>query len=506
LTALTMSLLNCRENEGQREGIAKLTVVSDNNTMKPSATLSFRNGFHEGDTQQMSQRKQRREIDKAIAHLMAYLEQNDTWGERFDEFLSHMMAPVADRLAISVDEVEAYLLDGPYGNLAWGYLFEALATSPWDGEEHSMVDVYLKQRGWREGPAGRRYLQALNSARIALWEVTDVKVGAYVEIRPFGSHDQPTQVKEKSATEALHPWDCLAARVLRLDGSHLFAGGMLPLTPTEAASVQRVLDSVPAEFKELLQMAVDDGDLNALPDNIDDRVASEVQSQLPEIAFTVWALAVYHDDNPPLPQLFNMDDEPIQLTRQRFPIRGERHQIEAALDGSPVLNGDAEAGWSWFPKPFAAIADDEQVNIHGHIFLNESAVELETNSRERAERGNVLLATLLGDLVDTPLTVHENLADHLDTDMDSDSACDLNASPEVQAVLQSHLTQHYRQTLDEPIPMLDNKTPRECARDPERQAEVIRWLKFLENSDQRSPQPGYDFSWMWEELNLEPGS
>jgi hypothetical protein len=50
--------------------------------------------------------------------------------------------------------------------------------------------------------------------------------------------------------------------------------------------------------------------------------------------------------------------------------------------------------------------------------------------------------------------------------------------------------------------MLNGKTPRACAADPQTRHEVVEWLKYLENTDQHSPQSAYDFSWMWEELGL----
>ncbi|MEQ9397458.1 hypothetical protein [Haliea sp.] len=63
---------------------------------------------------------------------------------------------------------------------------------------------------------------------------------------------------------------------------------------------------------------------------------------------------------------------------------------------------------------------------------------------------------------------------------------------EVQKVLSAQLTSHYRKTLDEPIPMLNGLSPRQCAADPALQDEVVCWLKQLENSNERSPGLAYD--------------
>jgi hypothetical protein len=172
------------------------------------------------------------------------------------------------------------------------------------------------------------------------------------------------------------------------------------------------------------------------------------------------------------------------------------------LNASAVLQQEPTEGrWVWFPRPYADIALEERVSIQGHIALTETALTLETNSVARAERGRHLLSSLLGDSVGTPLTVHENLARLVEDVEPMPLTSDVPA--DVQAALAAQLTTHYRRTLDEAIPMLNGKTPRECAADPALQAGVIGWLKTLENASERASQFNYDFSWMWDELHLE---
>ena len=175
--------------------------------------------------------------------------------------------------------------------------------------------------------------------------------------------------------------------------------------------------------------------------------------------------------------------------------------VVKALDSSPVLERETDDGlWAWFPKPYEDISPEERVSVLGHIELKDTSLQLDTNSVARVERGGKMLASLLGSLVGSPLTVHEN--PELFSEGESiDFGTEL--PPELQEAMDAHLTTHYRQTLDEAIPMLNGKTPRECAADPALRNDVIGWLKYMENSDKRSPQPSYDFTWMWNELNLE---
>ena len=451
----------------------------------------------------MSNRKQRREIDKAIQHLMQFQVEQEPWSHLMEGFLSEMFTPLANRYDFSVADAENRIMTSDYSFMAYDYIFEEFATVAWDGAPNNLIEEYLQHRGWREGTHGRRFLRALGSSELKLWEIVAVKPGASVDIRRYGSDAKPIRVKEQSASESLQTWDCIAARVLRVDGHPMFAGGMLSFTPPEAQVIERALSRAGKDLRELLIDAQKAGELENLPDDLEASIEAEMRDRFADVAFTVWALGIIEAEDRPMPQLFNMDNEPIELTRLRFPLVGQRDLVEEALNHSPVLTDGAEDSWAWYPKPIADISDDEaRVPILGHIWLKDAALELEVNSAPRAERGRAFIHTLVGEHLGEPLTVHDNLAMALEEGV-HEPDIDLNAAPEVQAALQAHLTAHYRQTLDEPIPMLNDKSPRDCAADPATRYEVIEWLKYLENTDQRSGQSDYDFTWMWQELGLE---
>jgi hypothetical protein len=450
----------------------------------------------------MSERKNRREIDKAIRHLIEYDGPNNEWATRLEALVDEFLAPVADKLDLTLDEASDFFFDGPFGHMAFGFVFEEYATVPWDNDEHTLIDAYMKHRGWREGTAGRRYLQAMGESELKFWEITAVKPGAYVDIREYGSNKKSIRVKEKAATESLHQWDGLAARVLPMGNGNMFSGALLPFSPEVAGRVQSVLASVPDNMRQMMQDLVASGEIDDLPDNMDEQALEAVYSELPHITFQLWAVDTYLRANRSPPELRNMDDEPIELTQLRFPLRGERSLVEKALDSSPVLERQSDDGcWSWFSKPFEDILPEERVSILGHIELKDTSLQFDANSVARVERGGKLLSSLLGNLVGSPLTVHVNQ----ELMSEDDEAIDFGAElpPELQEAMNTHLTAHYRQTLDDSIPMLNGKTPRECAADPALRNDVIGWLKSMENSGKRSPQPSYDFTWMWDELNLE---
>ena len=145
----------------------------------------------------------------------------------------------------------------------------------------------------------------------------------------------------------------------------------------------------------------------------------------------------------------------------------------------------------------------------GSVELRDRSVLLTANSLERAQRGRDLITAVLGELVRAPLIETETPAQALAARTSDESAPrrDLDLEPEEEtAIVHAAMDQHYRQLLDQPIPMLDGKTPRKAARTKAGRVKVVAWLKYLENGAARrtpdDPMATYDLSWLWAELSL----
>ena len=80
--------------------------------------------------------------------------------------------------------------------------------------------------------------------------------------------------------------------------------------------------------------------------------------------------------------------------------------------------------------------------------------------------------------------------------------------PEVESqIVTEFYDRHYRETLDQPIPMLGDTSPRVAAKTPEGKEKIAAaWLKVLETGEARMRQSRaiepYDFAWMWQELGV----
>lgn len=456
------------------------------------------------NTNSMSNRKHRREIDKAVGNLIDFAERQDVWRERLDDAFSQFLGPLADTLRVD----EQTLVDEFEGSGFWptvfGFVFEDFASASWDNEPRSMIEEYLQRRGWREAAYARRYLQAINDAEIRFWEVVSVKPGFSVDVRPHGTESKAVRVMEKSASESLHQWDCLAARIVTMDGKRMFTGALLSFPPSEAERVYRVMakarDHLIEQFHDLLR----EGEIPELPEDLEQLADDEMEANLPDVLFRIWGAYVYNAVQNVMPQLRNMDGEDLQLVTLRFPVRASLEDMQEKLDSLPDLERrEDETLWVWNSTAEDQDAKDTQTYVWGHVSLKGSSLELSVNSNERSERGKHWLSESLGDLVGEPLVIYDNIDAQMSDAKPRGDGLDINSTPEGQAIIKQFMDKHYRQTLNEPIPMLNDKSPRECAADPSLHKQVVLWLKYLENQAAGVASQPYDFSWIWKELDLE---
>jgi hypothetical protein len=141
------------------------------------------------------------------------------------------------------------------------------------------------------------------------------------------------------------------------------------------------------------------------------------------------------------------------------------------------------------------------------VSLKGQELVLETNSRERLERGGALMAEALGALLGEPMVAIKSTEEMLDEERPRKALPKSGLSREEETeIILAYMDRHYRGCLDEPLPMLDGKTPREAAGAEASRAKVAEWLKLIENGEARRAAgggpPAYDTSWMWEELGI----
>src|SRR5208337_3048076 len=226
---------------------------------------------------------------------------------------------------------------------------------------------------------------------------------------------EPVLVSERSATKALKTWDRIAARMVEHNGKMTMARGLLPFTLEASEGLfSRLRNCSPDAAAKRPGGASKAGALNGWRGSDDDmrRAAPLFTSAW---LFDVLPQALRTDP----PKLFNSDGDEILFHRVNFPLTeaASADEIAARLDQLADLRRSSATFWNWLGERAASGAMaksgkgitfnskmEDGSPVLGTIELNELFVLFEANSPARAQRGTVMLAAALGDLVGSPLT------------------------------------------------------------------------------------------------------
>lgn len=146
--------------------------------------------------------------------------------------------------------------------------------------------------------------------------------------------------------------------------------------------------------------------------------------------------------------------------------------------------------------------------VLGTITLKALALDADITSTRCVEELQSRPVELFGELGRLPLTPHQTLeqvmADHRENGPAPEA---LGLPPEAESHLLAEIfDQHHRGTLDQPIGMLDDRTPRKVGKTPQGREQVAARLKDLEHGETKTRAgreiPLYHFSWMWKELGI----
>ncbi len=450
----------------------------------------------------------------AIRELTAWIGDNALWSGRLSDVLEEHFLPVAEQAGL--DPEEAWEALGEFTGPVYGAALEDLCTRRYDDPPQNLVADFLRKRSFRLPPLAKSYLEALRDSAPGIYEAVAVQPGHGVTIRDLLTGGEPIEVIEVSGSRQIVQWDRLAARVIEHGGKRVFTGGVFPLTRD---GCKTLTDGLKALLHELAEKA------GVPAEAFHGEVANVMREAAPKLGGLRIAqiLASLHR---PLPKLINRDGDPYEFVEARYALTsGERRDVIARLDAGPGLQrtGARPASWDWVAKasehPSRASSAGEGYALDTHpdgdtgrvvlanVALSGKQLELSVNSRRRLESARAFIEPLLAGLIGEPEVAIKSVEDAMAEKRDAPASPRRAVPKRVErAVTQRYLDSHYRGWMDEKIPALGGKSPREAARDFEGREQLAALLKELENREARRARDtgvGYDARWLWQELGIE---
>ena len=434
-----------------------------------------------------------------ISNLLTFIGKDSIWRERLHDVVAEHLMPALTEFEINDDDMSD-ILGEPWPGVLWGCGFEDFLGRHYGKD--NIVDLYLKRRGWNETSPNRDYFTALRDTPVSLYEITNVKPGASMVLKDLLGGREAITVVEKSATQSLNKWDKIVVRVIAEGDQHIISGALLAFSP----------DAVEILFDGLRHtLGLDESAVIAL--------SKEQLHKCAPIFTSAWLfdtlpLAMY-----PQQQTFlNSDGDEVMFHDLRFQLAPGvlQKDIRERLKDIKNLIPDGARYWNWVApirkrttNEAEGLMLDTQIDgktILGTLELKGKALLIGVNSSNRAAKIEALVTKATGDLLQTPLTTIRTVEQMMEEEHPDD--LEENALPPeiAQQIAHEFMDNHYRETLDTPVPALGNKTPRKAVKSAAGRAQVVEWLKQIENrSAQRDDSAigEYDFGWMWQELGLQ---
>jgi hypothetical protein len=352
------------------------------------------------------------------------------------------------------------------------------------------AQAFAAKRGKRLDPVTHRYMEAGVPAPFSFHEVLACEPGRGFRLKDL-LLGETRYVFEASASEEAARGDILYASVVEVDGVALVEGcGPILIPPVEKPRIIALRAALaprgePVDRDRLRQR---DADVRRLYLEIADRLL-----------------------NPSLPTLQNTDGEPIEMRTLGYEVPSAREAFDALKDlaaGEPdetLLSEavfDQSGGLSRVEFPWLAAGNAMHKSwnntVLGTLRIDGTRLTAEVNSAARAQRLSELIAARLGDrarklpevvrsmqsLLRRARTPQQEAADR----RAAEESAQLNSRPEVQALIAEMTRKHYREWVDQPVPALGNRTPRQAMRSANgREAVEALVLQIERDADRMHP-------------------
>ena len=425
-----------------------------------------------------------RKADELLQSTMAYFEENfdkeliaDAWGEFYGldgDFEGNPYTDMFFRWFLFY-----WLLDEDFDILK-----ETIYPSP-----ETIGARFLKENKDKMDSLSIRVLEATLSDPLSFWQVIAVEPDKGLLLKDL-ILGRERFVEELSGSQQLKKWDILLANMQELDGIfvlNITGPYMLPSSIIETIKEEFYIDSEENAINQLFDLDLD---------------LIDFYQEIIEEMFTASE-----------PEFRNMDGKELIFTKSTYVIEATKRQeiIDSIMAIEDVfenvgLDSSNNESFLWVGVP-ENISQMKKV-IKGHVKIAPDRLVTECNSSERDNQLRRLLQELLGDSIRHQKTESNPIETMNSSEMSGNGKgepLNLDELPDdVRDQLIENLESMYMKWADQPIPVLNNLTPREAVKNPEGKTQVINLVNDWENKTAHMGDKQFDFNFnkLREDLGL----
>ena len=360
-------------------------------------------------------------------------------------------------------------------------------------------------------PYEKQFIVDMCEQPYSFWAVQEVEPGTSLKLQDIFTKTEYT-VKERQASDVLKKGDILFTRVISLGRTAIMVGlAPFPFPPRFHFDVLNAREL----FFGARQM-----------------IAPEELHPFEPLLRQLYFKLRHSLLNPAMPVLQNTDGDPLEFITLTYQLgcspRTAFDKLRALnpLESEEALLSDSETDengvlrqvdFSWMKKGNKQHRSWENT-ILGHIVIENEQLVVEVNSTKRSRKIQTEIAKRLGESAVLLDTIAESAAHMLaeaqageETEAQRqvrEEQAALTAVPEVQAQMKEMAQQRWEEWLDEPVPLLLGKTPRQAARSVAARDRLEALLVDFERQGAAGGNPAFapDVAELRRQLRMLPGA
>jgi hypothetical protein len=403
-------------------------------------------------------------IDVAMDEFLLWPEEDDEIGEgAFDRFGT---------------------LFGPWFLFNWEYASIEAEVELAGPEGRTVAELYAEEHSKRLDPLEHKLIESINRKPYTFFEVEHVDRGKGMQLKDVLKGDS-IEVQERSGSEYVQPGDLVFGRAVSVDGVGMIVG----LGPT----------IIPPRLKpEIIQLRKE---LREGLSSITDDTLHEWDIEIRDQYFHI------EDSLHSPPQVCNTDGDPLEFHRLIYELPSAQEAFEKLCDlcvtsAADELLADAKKDGSGriirIELPWDRLGHKASLGmpntVLGRVVIDGRRLTAEVNSAQRATALRHEIDSRLGGRAHFKVDEIQDVKSMLRASegrrpgkKHSAEHDELMQHPEVRKHVSEVISRHWDGWIDQKIPALGGKTPREAIKSPDGREAVEALLKDAERGRSKDP-------------------
>jgi len=332
------------------------------------------------------------------------------------------------------------------------------------------------------------------NTNLSMFEVLDVVPGESVLLKDLFLKTE-YNVIEHSASQQIQKFDILVSRIFTLNSKYYFSSAIMPVPRKD---YQYILNSVKDDYKENFSK------LKKMP------VFLKMNSD-----FLIELVQECYDKNRRF-NLMTTTGEEMKLCSADYKILNKENLIKKLKTVDEFNHGSEDENkddihFNWFGGTIDGKSSSPETNkilniskSHfvkgksgnvslGRLDIKGSLLTTETNSEKRMKRLKQILQEIVPEEIklksEKTMSMQEAMAQYKQEKQNAKEADEI--PPEIQQeLITKYMEDYYKKMFTDKIPMLGNKTPKECLKTKQGKQKVLELLKDHENNELHKKSQG----------------